>query len=78
MTISGTALKALQPYTFSDCYALREVTLPASVETIAENAFLNCQALETVYFGGTEAQWNAIAVGEGNEALANAAIVFVQ
>ena len=78
VTISGTALKALQPYTFSDCYALREVTLPASVETIAENAFLNCQALETVYFGGTEAQWNAIAVGEGNEALANAAIVFAQ
>ena len=69
-------LTTLESYTFSECYSLTEVTLPASITTIEENAFINCEALKTVRFGGTEAQWNAIAVSEGNEALLNANIVF--
>lgn len=76
VVLSGSALTQLAPYTFSDCYSLREITIPASVTAIAENAFLNCASLETVYFGGSEAEWNAVTVGEGNEALANANIVF--
>jgi tetratricopeptide (TPR) repeat protein len=69
-------LTTLESYLFSECYALTEITLPASITTIKENAFINCESLKTVRFGGTEAQWNAITVSEGNEALLNANVVF--
>ena len=69
-------LTTLESYTFSECYALTEIALPASLTAIEENAFVNCESLKTVRFGGTEAQWNAIAVSEGNEALLNANVVF--
>lgn len=37
-------------------------------------AFQKCSALKDVYYGGTEEQWSAIAIGEsGNESLLNAA-----
>lgn len=71
-----SALSVIESYLFSECYALTEVSLPASVTTIKENAFINCEALTTVRFGGTEAQWNAIEIAEGNEALQNAKVVF--
>lgn len=70
------ALTTLESYTFSECYALTEISLPASITAIEENAFINCESLKTVRFGGTEAQWNAIAVSAGNEALLNANVVF--
>ena len=70
------ALTTLESYLFSECYALTEISLPASITTIKENAFINCESLKTVRFGGTEAQWNAIAVSEGNDALLNANVVF--
>lgn len=70
------SLTTLESYTFSECYALTEVSLPASLTSIEENVFINCESLKTVRFAGTEAQWNAIAVSEGNDALLNANIVF--
>ena len=69
-------LTVIESYTFSECYSLAEISLPASITEIKENAFINCESLKTVRFGGTEAQWNAIAIAEGNEALANAKVVF--
>lgn len=69
-------LTTLESYTFSECYALTEIALPASLTAIEENAFINCESLKTVRFGGNEAQWNAIAVSEGNDALLNANVVF--
>ena len=69
-------MTVIESYLFSECYSLAEVSLPASVTTIKENAFINCEALKTVRFGGTEAQWNAIEIGEGNEALVNAKVIF--
>ena len=70
------SLTTLESYTFSECYALAEVSLPASLTSIEENVFINCESLKTVRFGGTEAEWNAISIAEGNEALLNANIVF--
>ncbi|MBQ8578632.1 MAG: leucine-rich repeat protein [Clostridia bacterium] len=78
VTITGDALTKIQPYTFSDCYSLAEITIPASVAEIEENAFLNCISLSKVYFGGSEAEWNAITIGEGNEVLESAEIVFAK
>jgi hypothetical protein len=48
--------------------------LPGSITAIEANAFRNCTKLTDIYYAGTEAQWQAVAIGEGNEALANATI----
>ncbi len=56
---------------------LESVTIPATVTQIGDYAFYKCGALTTVIYNGTEAQWNAIAVGAGNEALENANILYV-
>ncbi len=49
------------------------ITIPKSITTIAKNAFSECTALTDVYYGGTEAEWNAIDINSrGNTALINA------
>lgn len=61
----------IAPYAFYG-RAYKAVIIPNTVQTIGENAFSNCAALTDVYFTGTEDEWNAITVAEGNEPLANA------
>ena len=50
---------------FGGCNSLTELTIPASMTSIEEAAFA-CYYLTDVYFEGTRAQWNAIAMGEEN------------
>ena len=69
-------LTTLESYTFSECYSLADISLPASLTAIEDNVFINCESLKTVRFAGTEAQWKAIAMAEGNDALLNAEIVY--
>ena len=47
---------------FNRCALLAEVTIPASVTTIRDFAFLGCTALTDVYYTGTQAQWNAVRI----------------
>ena len=47
---------------FSDCSKLKEIVIPSTVTTIADFAFYDT-TLMTVYFGGTQDQWNAISFG---------------
>ncbi len=54
--------------------ALKSVTIDAGVTRIGTNAFRDCSALKDVYYAGTEAQWNAVAIADGNDALKNAAV----
>ena len=54
------SVTSIGDYVFSECSGLTSVTIPASVTTIGVNAFSNCSKLADVYYGGTEAQWNAI------------------
>ena len=61
---------------FFQCGSLESIMLPASVTSVEKNAFLACNKLSTVYYGGTQAQWNAIQIAEGNECLTNATILF--
>ncbi|MCR5689677.1 MAG: leucine-rich repeat protein [Clostridiales bacterium] len=58
--------------TFSGCSALTSVTIPASVTRIGYSAFKKCDSLADIYYAGTEEQWNAIDVIEGNDCLAKA------
>ena len=61
---------------FYHCIRLTSVTIPESVTSIERYAFDYCEALQTIYYSGTEAQWNEITIEEYNNPLLNANIVF--
>ena len=46
--------------TFYKCTSLTEIIIPASVRLIGNAAFLSCTALESIQYGGTTNEWNAI------------------
>ena len=58
---------------FEDCISLTAVVLPAGVTRIDYDAF-NGSGLTTVYYLGSEAQWNGIEIRDGNEKLTGADI----
>ena len=51
---------------------LTSVILPKSLEKIGSFAFAYCQGLREVYYGGSEADWQAISISAQNEALKSA------
>lgn len=61
---------------FEFCESLTNITIPNSVTSIGYDAFFGCESLEYVYYSGTEAEWNNIEVGEGNDPLLDARIHF--
>jgi len=68
------------PYAFSRCSSLESISIPASVTSIGP-AFLECSALSTVNYGGTQEDWNNITIdtnGENNAPLLNANIIFAE
>ena len=63
--------------TFHGCSSLTEVTIPKSVTSIGEMAFYDCGALATVYYGGTQEDWDALKknIGDNNTPLLNANVI---
>ena len=60
---------------FADCTQLAEITIPDSMTSIDALAFSACSSLSDVYYTGTIAQWQTIAISEeGNESLSYATI----
>ncbi len=63
---------------FTDCPKLATVTIPKSVTSIGDMAFSfsGGTSLQTVNYGGTMAEWNALkaSIGTSNDVLLNAAI----
>ena len=77
--VAGTSDTTFDPdapvtRTFSDCAALKEITIPASVTAIGDSAFSGCLALRTVHFGGSKEAWQAVEVGEHNTLLRLASV----
>ena len=48
---------------------ITQVTLPSTLQSIGTAAFYSCNALTDVHYGGTQADWSGIAVGEYNTVL---------
>lgn len=63
-------------YAFSRCENLSTVDISDSVTNIGESAFYDCDALETVHYSRAQKEWMAIEIGENNEDLLNAEILF--
>ena len=59
---------------FTNCMLLTSVMVPTSVKKVGTQAFVGCLSLADVYYAGTEKQWNAIWVQEGNDIFAQAEI----
>ena len=62
---------------FLRCSSLTEVTIPKSVTSIESYAFRDCGDLATVYYGGTQEDWDALKknIGEENTPLLNANVI---
>ena len=76
VTIEGV-VNSIGNSAFSRCDNLREITI-GCVNNIGFDAFYDCDALETVYYMGTQEQWNDITFEWGNDAFINAEIVFIE
>lgn len=61
-------------YAFYGCTSLASIEIPNSVRKIENSAFNGCNNLTTVNYLGTKAQWNAVVIGNYNDALKNAKI----
>lgn len=66
---------------FENADKLTTVTIPASIRSIGKDAFNGCDSLKTIYFGGTQAQWNELTsypnmASQGNEILKNVKVIF--
>lgn len=53
-------VKTIKDGGFMDCSSLKTITLPASLTNIGEYAFSGCDKLETVKYGGPQAQWEIL------------------
>ena len=63
---------------FYYCGSLKSVTIGEGVNSIGEGAFAGCESLETVYYRGSEEEWNEIEIEirEWDDELKDAEIVF--
>ena len=48
------------------------IVLPATLSTIEDSAFANCKDIKTIFFSGTEEQFDAIEIADSNEAITDA------
>lgn len=75
VSIPGT-VSLIDKRAFHGCGGLRSVTVGGGVTTIDDAAFLRCDSLTDVYYDGSNAVWNAIAVGSDNDSLTSATLHF--
>lgn len=65
----------LESYVFEGSDHLKKVCLPSTLKYVESDIFEGCSALQTVEFGGTKEQWDAIRWDEGDDSLKNATVI---
>ena len=68
----GSSATTIGHYAFNRCTGLTSIKIPESMTNIGYMAFSGCTSLADVYYGGTERQWNAITIYDGNDRLLQA------
>ncbi len=69
IAVIGNDFESIGSCALQDTVHLQRVYIPASVTEIRDNAFSNTPELHDIYFAGTQEQWDAIEIGEGNASL---------
>lgn len=72
----GNGLTQISENMFANCAELNEIIIPDSVTSIVDYAFNGCDKLKSVFFTGTEAEWNSITMGTYNQNLTDLPIHF--
>ena len=67
-------VEKLEQYAFGSCYDLTVITWPRSLTAVGYGAFAGCSSLDLILYAGTEAEWNAVAIGDYNDL--NATVLF--
>ena len=75
-TYKGLPVTGIGDSAFQNCFGISSIAIPESVTSIGYSAFYGCIDLNKVIYCGTQEQWNAISLGEGNEDLTAAVIQF--
>ena len=57
---------------FYNCHKVQNINLPKSVKVVGNNAFQGCNSLIAVDYLGSDKEWDAISIGEGNSSLLDA------
>ena len=70
------SVTSIGDYAFEYCFNLTSITISDSVTSIGEWAFSGYDSLETVYYTGSEAEWNKIEIRRGNGSLEDANIIY--
>ena len=68
----GSSATTIGHYAFNRCTGLTSIKIPESMTNIGYMAFSGCTSLADVYYGGTERQWDAITIDDGNDRLLQA------
>ena len=61
---------------FDGCSSLTSITIGNGVTGIGNRAFYDCSSLETVYYAGSEEDWEKIYIADDNYYLTNAEIIY--
>ena len=69
-----TAPSVIGNAAFRGCVRLESVYLPVTIKAIGTSAFADCFALNDVGYTGSESDWEAISIGDGNILLSTANI----
>ena len=74
----GSVCEKIGTGAFYYCVTLESIVIPVSVKEISIDAFMYCNNLKTVYYGGTQAQFEALQtnVATGNNAFKNATVYY--
>ena len=72
----GTGVTTLPTLFFAKCNRLKELFVTDQLIMIENKAFDEVDSLRHITFTGTEAQWNAIEIADGNDVLSRTEIVF--
>ena len=68
----GSSATTIGHCAFNRCTGLTSIKIPESMTNIGYMAFSSCTSLADVYYGGSERQWNAITIDDGNDRLLQA------
>ena len=69
-------VKTIDENAFEGCSAMKTVVLPSTLTSIQDSAFLKCNALVSIFFAGSEEQFDALEILDGNDALIDAKVYF--